>query len=301
MGREGGGGCLVSLPFIKFWFHTSLPWAPSVGEMKGVLIIGSWIKSLSLTKLDEELLLTDQELTADHIYAGQLLLRRLHPLQEGLKDTSYLCDKLVWNSEPVSFVQIIHIKGNHWACLSNKFCNPNEVELFDSLQDHTLSGGPDCSITQQVCAIMNSSANTVTIKVVNVQQQCGSTQCGLFALAYAVDLCRDIDPSCRVYYESKFRSHLLKCFVAEKITPFPSRCRKSTPERLNIVSSVSIFCTCRKPEKLPMACCDACSEWYHPTCVHIPEEVFSNPNSKWLCDGCNPETTGTRKAYIIFS
>lgn len=257
-----------------------------------ILNLANWIKSLALTKLDEEILLADGELTANHISGGQLLLRRLHPQQEGLNDTSYLCDKLLWQSKPVSFIQIIHVKGNHWACLSNRFCShANEVELFDSLHNHSLhkSRGPDCSILDQACAILKSPAKSITINVVNVQQQYGSTQCGLYALAFAADLCENIDPFSRVYYESRFRSHLLTCFLSEKIAPFPSRRRRSVlEERVTKISVTDIFCICRLPEKLPMACCDACCEWYHPSCMEIEDEVFSDPNMKWWCDGCNP-------------
>ena len=201
-------------------------------------------------------MLTNGELTADHISGGHVLLRKLHPQQEGLNDTSYLRDKLVWKSKPVNFVQIIHVGGNHWACLSNKFCTPeNEVELFDSF--HSLHGA-DYTVLEQ------TTAKDIRISIVNVQQQSGSTQCGLYALAFAADLCEDRDPFSRVYYESRFRSHLLKSFVSEEIAPFPSRGRKSvSEERLIEVCVTGVFCVCRFPEKLPMACCDSCSEWYH--------------------------------------
>ena len=232
-------------------------------------------------------MLTNGELTADHISGGHVLLRKLHPQQEGLNDTSYLCDKLVWKSKPVNFVQIFHVGGNHWACLSNKFCTQeNEVELFDSF--HSLHGA-DYTVLEQTCTILRSTAKDIRISIVNVQQQSGSTQCGLYALAFAADLCEDRDPFSRVYYESRFRSHLLKSFVSEEIAPFPSRGRKSvSEERLIEVCVTGVFCVCRFPEKLPMACCDACSEWYHCSCVAIPSDVFSDPNKKWWCDRCNP-------------
>jgi hypothetical protein len=249
-------------------------------------LAANWIKSLSLTKLDEEILLGSGELNADHMYGGQLLLKRRYPLQQGLKDTSYLSDKLLWSSKPVSFVQIIHVGTNHWACLSNKYCSSDEVELYDSLHS---SRDPDESVIRQVCAILKSPAKKITVKVINVQQQCGSTQCGLFALAFASDLCADRDPFTRVYFESKFRSHLLKCFVAQEIDSFPSRERKNLPERSVTEVSLNLFCVCRQPEELPMVSCDRCCEWYHKGCMSIPEEVFSDPSIKWFCESCGFE------------
>lgn len=247
--------------------------------------VAIWINSLALTKLDEEILLNRGELTADHIYAGQCLLKKLYPLQEGLNDTSYLSDKLVWRSQPVNFVQVIHVGRNHWACLSNKYCDSlNEVELFDSQHN---SRDPDSSVIPQVCAILNSLEKNVVIKIVDVQQQRGSTECGLFALAFASDLCANGDPFTRVYSESQFWSHLLKCFISEKMTPFPSRSKKSmSGERLAGFYPVDIFCVCRQPERLPMVCCDTCCEWYHSNCAQIPEEVFLDGKMTWCCDRC---------------
>ena len=36
----------------------------------------SWIKSLSLTKQDENILINGKSLTADHVYGAQLLLKK---------------------------------------------------------------------------------------------------------------------------------------------------------------------------------------------------------------------------------
>lgn len=205
-------------------------------------------------------------------------------MQEGLNDTSYLSDKLEWRSTPINFVQIIHVRNNHWACLSNYFCDsPNEVELFDSMHN---SCDPDSSVIRQVCTVLNSSARNVMIKIINVQQQCGSNECGLFALAFASDLCAHRDPFTRVYFESKFRSHLLTCFVSGKTTHFPSRSRRVQEDRAVGVSVTDIFCVCRQPEQLPMVCCDLCCEWYHPSCISVPDGVFSDSGMKWWCERC---------------
>ena len=238
----------------------------------------SWIKSLSLTKSDEQQLAAGGELTADLIYSGQLLMKRLYPSQNGLQDTSYLAEK-VWHSKPFKFVQVIYVKSRHWACLSNKFTSEeNEVELFDSLRTKS----PDHSILSQASTILQSKANKIKLKMVNVQQQSGSSDCGLFALAFAYDLCSDVDPFTKVYLQSKMRSHFNECLISEKIVPFPSQ-KSNKQSRIASETEIGIFCTCRQPESLPMACCDGCMEWFHPTCVPIPDEIFSNSSAKWSC------------------
>ena len=73
-------------------------------------------------------------LTASHTSAVHHLLKQAYPKQNGLRDTNYLVDKFMWPSCNQAFVQVIHVSGNHWACLSNVFCeDQNIVDLFDSM------------------------------------------------------------------------------------------------------------------------------------------------------------------------
>ena len=76
------------------------------------LASASWIKTLSLTLWDKQILQKEQ-LNANLVNSGQLLLRKAHSLQTGLQDTSYLRDLLIWRSEPQGFVQIIFISSSY--------------------------------------------------------------------------------------------------------------------------------------------------------------------------------------------
>lgn len=49
------------------------------------------------------------------------------------------------------------------------------------------------------------------------------------------------------------------------------------------ISVINVYCVCRQPKRLPMACCDQCLEWYHSECVTIPDEIFSDMGKKWFC------------------
>ena len=68
---------------------------------------------------EKEVLTSGGLLTANHISAANILLKKQFPLQNGLKDTHYLATKHQWDSSPQDFVQIIFITPGHWACLSN--------------------------------------------------------------------------------------------------------------------------------------------------------------------------------------
>jgi len=59
------------------------------------------------------------------------------------------------------------------------------------------------------------------INMVKVQKQEGSKDCGLFVKAMMTSLAYDEDPSVVTYDQSKLRSHLIECFVAQKFTIFP--------------------------------------------------------------------------------
>ena len=48
-----------------------------------------------------------------------------------------------------------------------------------------------------------------------------SIDCGIFAIAYAIDLLQGHDPSKLIYDQSKMREHLIDCFEKELIQPFP--------------------------------------------------------------------------------
>ena len=72
-------------------------------------------------------------MNANHISAANKLMIKAFPQQNGLQDTHYLAKKMYWPSIPKDFIQVVHVGDCHWACLSNKLCEDNVVELYNSL------------------------------------------------------------------------------------------------------------------------------------------------------------------------
>ena len=70
----------------------------------------------------------------------------------------------------------------------------------------------DGSIVCQVCTISASPKSSFTLNVVNVQYQQGYSDCGLFAVAMAYDLCAGKDPFQLSYDRARFRTDLESCF-----------------------------------------------------------------------------------------
>ncbi len=217
--------------------------------------------------------------------AANRLLCSQFPSQKGLKDTCILKENHIWSSTPDQFVQIVHVSTNHWACLSDKFSSPGCVDLFDSMHTVPVEDG---TIVTQVCSILRTPEPTITTNVVNVCFQAGGRDCGLFAIAMAVDLCAGVDPVNKNYVQSEMRSHLHSCFSNKLLQPFPSTAR-NIKKRTSLEVTVKVYCMCRRPEgdKL-MVCCDKCNGWYHEGCVPIPTEVRSNKSNEvpWQCPQC---------------
>lgn len=244
-----------------------------------------WVPALGLSIADKEIVSTGGLLTANHISAANALMKKMFPGQNGLHDTHYLSVKQQWHSNANDFVQIIFIGSGHWACLSNKFSDTS-IELFDSM--HTIPT-KDGTILKQACCIaksLNQLTPSVTIDVINVQAQAGIADCGVFAISMAYDLCCGVDPFGHKVVQSDLRQHLLSCFNQKQMALFPNIPEKNKKSRTAHSFTFDIFCICRGPETIPMAMCDQCSEWFHPTCVSIPVEVFKFKNVSWKCPIC---------------
>ena len=55
----------------------------------------------------------------------------------------------------------------------------------------------------------------------SMQRQNGSADCGLFAIAVAVDMAHGLDPSRATYKQPLMRRHLVKCFDQQVMAIFP--------------------------------------------------------------------------------
>ena len=128
----------------------------------------------------------------------------------------------------------------------------------------------------------------------SVQQQPNGVDCGVFAIAFAVDILNGFAEIGKRFDVGKMRSHLLKCLEEEEFTLFP-RSHKHTKLSKGHIIYVDIYCICSSPfyeedskrdENLFMAECVKCGEWYHKICLGIPSRVFTNESVEWKCMRC---------------
>ena len=118
-------------------------------------------------------------------------------------------------------------------------------------------------ISKQASLILQSTENSITLRSMRTQRQQGGSDCGLFAIAIATDLCFGIQPGLTAYSQSKMRQHLVVCFVKGKMEPFPKMGDQFTNQATSAVLSttvVNVYCSCRLPEdrKQRMA---RCTNW----------------------------------------
>ncbi len=130
------------------------------------------------------------------------------------------------------FVQILHDGACHWFTISNiHSINMYQIQAYDSLyQDKTYIKNSQLKNSLKKILIppikleMDEPLNNVLIEcsIEPVQMQENFVMCGLFAIAFAYDLCRGmIDPTRQKYDAEKMREHLLKCLSQNYFEEFP--------------------------------------------------------------------------------
>jgi len=118
----------------------------------------------------------------------------------------------------IGTVQVHHNGAKHWVASSSL---DGEIRVYDSLNI-----APTRNLIIQLAARYSPGSNTPSMSRVikqmrMAQRQQGSRDCGLFAIAYVVDLAQGVDPAQVKYDQPSMRRHLLKCFAQRVITPFP--------------------------------------------------------------------------------
>ena len=114
------------------------------------------------------------------------------------------------------FVQILHVNNNHWVCVSSINCAPGYVNLMGSLSNPVLSQ----EIVDLVKNLLGPSYKG--INQLPVQQQLNTSDCGVFAIAFATCLVYGLNPLQVCFNIPMMRPHLLNCFKACAMQLFPT-------------------------------------------------------------------------------
>ena len=238
-----------------------------------------WIPELRLTVHHHQILTNANGWLDDTIIdaAQQLLKNQFGDI--GLQSVLLLrC--LSVDIQQGEFVQVLNKSNNHWFTISTIGCKHGVVRVYDSASYYVTR----CN-REEITALLCANMKTITLGYMNVHLQGGTSDCGLFASAYATSLCNADDPTKYTYAQHAMRNHLITALESGNLQGFPiSRTRRSNLRPVK-TEEIKIFCSCRQPCSGDMIKCSSCKEWYHDTCEMVPDDAW-NICKHWICSKC---------------
>ena len=120
----------------------------------------------------------------------------------------------------------------------------SDVNICDSLGNNGKQDYPENTV-RAICRIACCMDSALKINCLQVQQQGNSVDCGVFALAFAVDVCFGLPPNESCYDFTEMRNHLSTCLQLQELSPFPKFSRRVPCCRL-FQRYIDIFCLCRQ-------------------------------------------------------
>ena len=125
----------------------------------------------------------------------------------------------------------------------------------------------------QIAALLATSKPAITVKYMDTQTQCRSTDCGIFAIAFATALANGKQPGGLRFEQPQMRKHLMHCLETQCLSGFPvTRRRRRRAARVKLSSTLHVYYSCRMPEQAgsTMTQCSTCKEWFHVgVCVDV--------------------------------
>ena len=172
-----------------------------------------------------------------HMKTASDLLRASFATVGGLEDTLLQTN----NSFTVPtgpYVQFLHIRGNHWVTISNILAADRyTVLVYDSMHSQ-----PDSNFLSVVANYLYCPKDSFDIKIMNVQRQPNSYDCGVYAIAFATAVLHGDDPANLQFRH--LRKHFQECCTIGLLTPFPSSVVHRQPKVVQ-ARTEPLFCSCR--------------------------------------------------------
>ena len=255
------------------------------------MFIDTWIPNLGLFLADKATLQTSQWLNDNIIHAAQQLLKRTFAGMEGLKSPQ-LGNNLTFKhiSTRSRYLQVLHINGNHWICVSNIGLYSQEpVTDRTFIYDSFVPDNIECQTKLQICSFVRPSSSSFRFEMMNIMVQQNTFDCGLFAIANMTEVAYGGHPGRCVWDTNKLREHLIACLEEQYLVPFPKLKERRVPFSGAVKHSVKedIHCVCRMPydNVSKMIRCSSCHIWFHCDCINM-EDVTQYSRKKWTCRKC---------------
>lgn len=246
-----------------------------------------WIEKFNLLESDKNILLSQtQWLNSSIIDVSQRLLAMQFDYLDGFQSVG--CSYTMSFTIHDKFIQVLHDSArNHWLTISTVTAEQPNVYVYDSMYRQLTD-----NVQNQIACIMKTPFKQINAHFVDVQRQSGTSDCGLFSIAFATSLSFGKQPPESISYNQPLmRQHMIKCFEAGRIEEFPiARARRIKASKVTNIQPIKVYCICRMPEmsEIPMLECSKCQEWYHATiCIEVPKEAWKHQMA-WLCAHCQP-------------
>ena len=182
---------------------------------------GFWLRNENfyLKVEDKNILLSSNAWLNDKIMdASQILICKALGTQD--YQSVLYCQKRVKPYKAVTdeYIQLLHNGINHWF---QSFCSNSRVQVCDSLNSTlTLTSRKSIQSLYKNVGQKNDSGN-VRVTFLPVQKQPDGYNCGLFTVAFAVEILAGKSPIEALFDVAQMRDHLIFCLEQGALTPFP--------------------------------------------------------------------------------
>ena len=137
-----------------------------------------------------------EKLDDGHISAACKMLCKQFPNIQGLntlvlgQNLSFppVNSMLLLAGQGYEYIQVLHTGADHWITISIE--TTDEVKVYDSMFHSTTY-----ATKKQIASILHTKSYQVKLQIAMTQFQENSLDCGVYAIAFATDLCHGNDPS----------------------------------------------------------------------------------------------------------
>ena len=146
-----------------------------------------------------------------------------------------------------------------------------------------------------------SPGGILKVRKENVQQQVGHTDCGCFAIGFAIEVCQGRNPCTASFNQELMRVYLYKCLQRGEMSAFPQmpKASETIPRPKSQLFTYPINCYCGMPHEYDtdMIQCDSCNKWVHYACAGICKATTDFSCS--VCMGNGRQVAGKPKEFAI--
>ena len=153
------------------------------------------------------------------IQASQLLLAQHFPDIKGLQPPT-LEQIQGFRVHSREFLQLLNVRRSHWILVSNVGCDEGVVHVYD-----TMYFSIPLSTVYTIMRLVLCPTSKLTLKMVDVDLQRNSSDCGVLRLAIAFDVLSARAPQVASYTHKLIRQHLCECLEHCCFSAFPAQSR----------------------------------------------------------------------------